>query len=442
MLFTDFKLNKTLQKALADNGFIYATPIQIKSFPIIGSGRDVIGIAQTGTGKTLAYLLPLLRDLKWAKDDRPRILVIVPTRELVVQVVNEVEKLTGSMSVRIRGIYGGTNINTQKLVLMDGADLVVATPGRLIDLALCGALNLKSVRKLVIDEVDEILNLGFRAQLHNVLDLLPMRRQNLLFSATMVENIERIINTFFNNPIKIEVEVRGTPVEKIDQKGYLIPNFNSKVNLLQHLLKDKEEFNKVLVFVSTKKLVDKLFERMDPTFPEEIGSIHSNKAQNNRLRTVESFHNGETRVLVATELIARGLDILEVSHVINFDMPDVPENYLHRIGRTGRADKEGKSINFVKELEQPFQEAAEALMGRQVTMLPVPEEVEIVNTLIPEEIPKMGGDKNYLLKTAHKTPTGGFHEKKLKNQKVNLAHEKRMARKLEKQNARSRNKKK
>ena len=442
MLFTDFKLNNTLQKALAENGFIYATPIQIKSFPIIGSGRDVIGIAQTGTGKTLAYLLPLLRDLKWAKDDRPRILVVVPTRELVVQVVKEVEKLTSSMSVRIRGLYGGTNINTQKRILMDGADLVVATPGRLVDLALCGSLNLKSVRKLVIDEVDEILNLGFRPQLHNILDLLPARRQNLLFSATMVENIEKIIHTFFNNPIKIEIEARGTPVEKIQQSAYFIPNFNSKVNLLQHLLEDKEQLNKVLVFISTKKLVDKLFERMNPAFPEEVGLIHSNKAQNHRLKTVEGFHNGEIRVLLATELIARGLDILEVSHVINFDMPEVPEHYIHRIGRTGRADKEGQSINFVKESEQAFQEAAETLMGRSITILPVPEAVEIVDTLIPEEIPRMGGDKNYLQKTSHEVPTGGFHEKKLKNQKVNLAHEKRMARKLEKHNARSRKKKK
>ncbi len=442
MLFTDFKLNNTLQKALADNGLIYATPIQVESFPIIASGRDVIGIAQTGTGKTLAYLLPLVRDLKWAKDDRPRVLVVVPTRELVVQVVKEVEKLTASMSVRIRGLYGGTNINTQKRILMDGADLVVATPGRLVDLALCGSLNLKSVKKLVIDEVDEILNLGFRPQLHNILDLLPARRQNLLFSATMIENVEKIIHTFFNNPVKIEIEVRGTPVEKIDQSAYLIPNFNSKVNLLQHLLQDKEQLNKVLVFVSTKKLVDKLFERTSPAFPDEVGLIHSNKAQNHRLNTVESFHNGEIRVLLATELIARGLDILEVSHVINFDMPEIPEHYIHRIGRTGRADKEGHSINFVKESEREFQEAAEALMGQSITILPVPEEVEIVDTLIPEEIPRMGGDKNYLQHNSSKLPTGAFHEKKLKNQKVNRAQEKRMARKLEKYNARSRKKKK
>ena len=435
MLFKDLKLNNNLQSALEEMGLIYPTPIQIKSFPIIGSGRDMIGVAQTGTGKTLAYLLPLLRDLRWAKDDRPRVLIVVPTRELVVQVKNEADKLAENMSLRIVGVYGGTNINTQKLHLMDGADLVVATPGRLVDLALSGALNLKSCKKLVIDEVDEILNLGFRPQLHNILDLLPFKRQNLLFSATMTEKVEGIIDTFFNNPVKIEIEQRGTPVEKIQQSGYSVPNFNSKVNLLQHLLETDERMNKVLVFVGTKKLVDKLYERMEPLFQETVGLIHSNKAQNHRLRTVEAFHKGEIRILLATELIARGLDILEVSHVINFDMPDVPEHYIHRIGRTGRADKEGLSINFVTENDQPHQEAAEALMGKMIEMIPVPETVEMVDTLIPEEIPRLGGDKNYLQPTVDTSTGTAFHEKKLKNQKVNRAQEKRMARKLEKRNA-------
>jgi len=440
LLFTDLKLNKALYAALEEMDMIHPTPIQEKSFPIITKGRDMIGIAQTGTGKTLAYLLPLIRDLTFAKDGKPRILVIVPTRELVVQVANEAEKLTKHMTVRVVGVYGGTNINTQKLVVMDGCDLVVATPGRLVDLALSGALNLKGVKKLVIDEVDEILQLGFRPQLLNILDLIPTKRQNLLFSATMIESVEKILDTFFNNPVKIEISPRGTPVEKIDQSAYQVPNFLSKVNLLQHLLFQDEAMNKVLVFVGTKKLADRLYEAMSISFGDKVGVIHSNKAQNHRLKTVKHFYDGTIQVLIATEIIARGLDILEVSHVINFDMPEVPEHYLHRIGRTGRADKTGISINFLTEEGMLQQAAAEALMNTVVPILPLPKEVEIVEELIPEEIPRLGGDKNYLQNNDLGQSKGAFHDKKLKNTKVNRAQEKRNARKAQKRSARRRKK--
>ena len=436
MQFSDLNINKALLNALADIGFVYPTPIQIESFPIILSGKDVIGVAQTGTGKTLAYLLPLIRDLKFSKEGKPRILVVVPTRELVVQVAKEVEKLTTYLTVRVIGVYGGTNINTQKRMAMAGCDIVVATPGRLVDLALSGALNLKGIKKLVIDEVDEILNLGFRAQLHNILDLLPKKRQNLLFSATMTTDVEKIIATFFNNPIKIEITPRGTPLEQIRQSAYQVPNFNTKVNLLKHLLETEESMDKVLVFSATKKLADRLYERMAEDFSDKLGIIHSNKAQNNRLKTVERFHNGEIRVLIATDIIARGLDVSEVSHVVNFAMPEVPEDYLHRIGRTGRADKEGISINFLTETEMEYQKAVENLMKRVVPILDFPASVVVETKLIPEEIPRLGGDKNYLQPADMKSTKGAYHEKKDKNKKVNLAHEKRTARKMEKQKAR------
>ncbi len=440
MQFTDLKLNRALYAALEEMDILHPTPIQVKSFPVITSGRDIIGIAQTGTGKTLAYLLPLIRDLKFATDGKPRILIIVPTRELVVQVAGEAEKLTKDTSLRVVGVYGGTNIHTQKLLVMDGCDLVVATPGRLVDLALSGALNVKGVKKLVIDEVDEILQLGFRTQLLNILDLIPNKRQNLLFSATMIESVEHIIDTFFNSPIKIEIAPRGTPVEKIEQSAYQIPNFKSKVNLLNHLLSNDESMNKVLVFVATKKLADCLYEEMSITFGEAAGVIHSNKAQNHRLRTVEQFYEGQIRILIATEIIARGLDILEVSHVINFDMPEVPEHYLHRIGRTGRADKFGISINFLTEEGLLQQAAAEELMNISVPILPLPEEVELSKELIPEEIPRLGGDKNYLRKDDVSNSKGAYHQKKEKNMKVNRAQEKRNARKAEKRSARRRKK--
>jgi len=438
--FSDLKLNKALYAALEEMDLVHPTPIQIQSFPIITSGKDIIGIAQTGTGKTIAYLLPLIRDIGYAKDDKPRILIIVPTRELVVQVANEAEKLTKHMTVRVIGVYGGTNIHTQKLLCMDGSDIVVATPGRLVDLILSGALNVKAIKKLVIDEVDEILQLGFRPQLLNILDLIPSKRQNLLFSATMIESVENIIDTFFNHPTKIEIAPRGTPLEQIEQYAYKIPNFNSKVNLLRHLLSRDEAMNKVLVFVGTKKLADRLYETMSLGFGEQVGVIHSNKNQNHRLRTVEQFYEGQIRILIATEIIARGLDIQEVSHVVNYDMPDVPEHYLHRIGRTGRADKTGISINFLTEEGVLQQQAAELLMNKSVPVLQLPKEVEIVKELIPEEITRLGGDKNYLRQTDIGKSKGAFHEKLAKNQKVNRAQEKRNARKAEKRSARRKKK--
>ena len=358
----------------------------------------------------------------------------------MVQVANEAEKLTKHMTIRVIGVYGGTNIHTQKLLCMDGSDIVVATPGRLVDLILSGALNIKAIKKLVIDEVDEILQLGFRPQLLNILDLIPSKRQNLLFSATMIESVENIIDTFFNHPTKIEIAPRGTPLEQIEQYAYKIPNFNSKVNLLRHLLYQDETMNKVLVFVGTKKLADRLYETMSLDFGEKVGVIHSNKNQNHRLRTVEQFYEAQIRILIATEIIARGLDIQEVSHVVNYDMPDVPEHYLHRIGRTGRADKTGISINFLTEEGVLQQQAAELLMNKSVPILPLPEEVEIVKELIPEEVTRLGGDKNYLRQTDISKSRGAFHEKLAKNQKVNRAQEKRNARKAEKRSARRKKK--
>jgi len=281
------------------------------------------------------------------------------------------------MTVRPVGVYGGTNINTQKLAVMEGADVIVATPGRFFDLALTGAFKTKHLKKLVIDEVDEMLNLGFRTQLKNILDL-----------------------------------------DQIRQQAYFGVNFNTKTNLLELLLKGDESMNKVLVFVSTKKLADKLHEKLDPLFPESIGVIHSNKSQNYRLRMVEEFTESKLRVLVATDIIARGLDIAEVSHVVNFEMPDAPADYMHRIGRTGRADKEGIAISFVSEKEDEIFEAIQQLMNIEVPIEPTPD----------YQLPKMKSK-------------GAFHQKLDKNMKVNRAKEKRQARMAEKKKARRRKKK-
>jgi len=387
MRFSEFNLNKGLFQALEDLGFDTATHIQVASFSTIMSGRDVIGIAQTGTGKTLAFLLPLLRLWKFRKDRHPQIIIVVPTRELVAQVVEATESLTGYMNVQTVGVYGGTNIRNQVAAVEAGLDVIVGTPGRLMDLALKGALNLKYCKKLVIDEVDEMLNLGFRHQLTMLLDLLPNKRQNLLFSATMTDEVHDLIHTFFNNPEVIEAAPSGTPLENITQVSYTIPNFKSKLSLLHSILKDEAIFNRVMIFASTKKLADILYEAMRINYEDQIGIIHSNKSQNQRFNSVIAFKAGEIRVLIATDIISRGIDIDNVSHVINFDMPDNPEKYMHRIGRTGRAEEKGTAISFITESDQLVLQQIEVLMDQQVPIAELPEEVELTEELIPYEVP-------------------------------------------------------
>lgn len=420
MTFQDLNLTTQLLNALEELGLHTPTPIQEKSAPVIFSGRDMLGIAQTGTGKTLAYLLPLLKMLKYSEQKNPRVLILVPTRELVVQVVEELEKLTTYINVRVAGIYGGTNINTQKQVVAQGQDILVATPGRLYDLAINRDLQLKSIQKLVIDEVDVMLDLGFRFQLNNILELLPQNRQNVMFSATMTEDVEQLIKDNFRNPETVSIAASGTPLENIQQSLYEVPNFYTKVNLLQHLLKDKEQFHKVLVFAGNKRIADRLFQNLDEIFPEECTVIHSNKTQNYRLRSIRQFGDGFCRILVATDVMARGLDLEQVSHVISFDTPAYPENYMHRIGRTGRAEKEGRSILFTTPSEKEDLEKIENLMNKKIGKEDLPQEVEISTQLIPEEEPKPKEIYNPNKNTDEDAPGPAFHEKSDKNKKVNL----------------------
>jgi ATP-dependent RNA helicase RhlE len=418
MTFDELNLNKPLLNALSDMACINPTTIQERSFSAIMSGKDLIGIAQTGTGKTLAYLLPCLRLWSFSKEKMPQILVLVPTRELVVQVVKVVEDLSKYMSVKVVGAYGGTNIKTQIHAINEGVDVMVATPGRLLDLVLNGSLRLKNIKKLIIDEVDEMLTLGFRKQLTDLFELIPAKRQNLMFSATITDEIEVLIKDFFNSPIKIEAAPTGTPLENIVQKAYHVPNFNTKINLLKLLLADKEEYNKVLVFCESKKMADEVYDLVNTDYFGQIGVIHSNKSQNNRFDTVKKFQGTIYRVLIATDLISRGLDISEVSHVINFDTHEVPENYMHRIGRTGRAKEKGIAISFITPSEAKSQEQIESLMNYQIPMLPLPENLLISDVLTPDEMPKVQM-KNVLIKIPKREDVGpAFHPKKEKNLKV------------------------
>lgn len=416
--FEKFNLPKSVQKAIDDLGFTTPTPIQEKSFSVITSGRDMMGIAQTGTGKTFAYLLPLLKLYKFTNTNTPKIVILVPTRELVVQVVDEVEKLTKYMSVKTLGIYGGVNINTQKKAVYEGVDILVGTPGRTMDLALDAVVRFDETQKLVIDEFDEMLNLGFRPQLTALLAMMKPKRQNILFSATMTDEVDTILNDYFDFPEEVTLAASGTPLEKITQITYNVPNFNTKVNLLKHLLETDESIERVLIFVNNKKISDMLHTRIEELFNGQFGVIHSNKSQNYRLTTMAEFQEGNLRGLITTDVMARGLDISNISHVINFELPEMPELYMHRIGRTGRADSTGTAISFVTPREEEFKIEAEVLMNQELKIADFPEEVEISEKLIEPEKDKL--PRKFLMKKVKLDGDGAFHEKSKKNQKVNL----------------------
>lgn len=449
--FDGFKLKKQLRKAVEQLQFDQPTPIQLAAFGPIKGGSDFVGIAQTGTGKTFAYLLPILEDLTYTKDLSPRVLILVPTRELVIQIVEEVEKLTPFMNVKTLGVYGGTNIVSQKQAIIEGVDILVATPRRLYDLALTNVLRLNAIKKLVIDEVDIMLDFGFKTQLNNIFDYLPKKRQNLLFSATMTTYVDELINEFLVKPVKKTISISGTPLDTIAQSTYDVPNFYTKANLLKYLLNDRERFHKVLVFVRSKVNADRLYEMLE--MENETSVIHSSKEQNHRSRSIEQFRSGESRVLIATDVIARGVDIEDVSTVISFDTPFYPENYIHRIGRTGRAGATGTAILFCTEKEQALKVAIEDLMQMQIPVVPFPQEVTVNTELTPEEKDKPVELMEPETKKSGYQPGPSFHEKSAKNSRektVKKSYEQKLKEKFKKpirrgdkiQNLRSKKKRK
>ena len=363
MTFDDLNINNPLRNALVDLEYMNPTPIQIAAFSPIMSGRDVVGVAQTGTGKTFAYLMPLLRMLKFSTDGNPRIAILVPTRELVVQVTEEVKKLTTYMTVRPVGVYGGTNINTQKQSVAEGVDVLVATPGRFFDLALSGAFKTKFLKKLVIDEVDEMLNLGFRTQLKNILDMLPEKRQNLLFSATFSKDIKKLATEFLYQPAIVEVSPENSTVDKINQKIYRVAK-DKKTGLIIKLISEGN-WKQVLVFTRTKHGANRLCKKMISA-GISAAAIHGNKTQGARTKALAGFKSNSIRVLVATDIAARGLDIPLLPHVINFEIPNISEDYVHRIGRTGRAGASGEALSLVSADETSYLKAIEKLVGIKI----------------------------------------------------------------------------
>ena len=417
--FEDFKIKKQLKNAISDLGFINPTPIQQESYSTILSGKDFVGISQTGTGKTLAYILPLLQNLSYSDQSNPRVLILVPTRELVIQIVEEIEKLTTYLSVRVVGVYGGSNnINSQKREIIKGLDIIVGTPRRLYDLTLSSILKLKSINKLIIDEVDIMLDFGYKTQLKNIFEYLPIKRQNILFSATMTKYVDELINNFLINPNRINISVSGIPLENIKQSSYAVPNFYTKVNLLNYLLEDKDHYNKVLIFVSTIINAERLSKLLN--FSSEVSIIHSKKEQNYRSKSIADFESGKSRILIASDVISRGIDINKISTVISFDTPFYPENYIHRIGRTGRASDKGSSILFYNKKEVVLKNAIEKLMKYEIPTIEFPKNVEKSSMLTPEEKEK----KVIQVELSELKPVNNvgasYHEKSAKNSREKI----------------------
>ncbi|CAN5469986.1 DEAD/DEAH box helicase [soil metagenome] len=409
--FQDFKLNKQLLEAIKAQGYDEPTPIQQKAIPLILAGHDVLGIAQTGTGKTAAFVLPLLMKVKYAQGVNPRALILAPSRELAMQIDQNISELAVNLNVRHLSIYGGIGPKTQIEAIAEGVDILVATPGRLLDIYKRGELILKEIKTLVLDEADKMMDMGFMPQLRQVLEIIPVKRQNLLFSATMSEKVLKLSEEFLEFPEVAEVAPQATTVETVDQVLYKVPNFQTKINLLQLLLEDRENFNRVIIFTKTKANADNLYKFLSRKSQGKISVIHANKGQNSRINAMEAFKEGEVRILVTTDVASRGIDIDRVSHVINFDVPLVYEDYVHRIGRTGRAHNLGQAITFANPAEHYHLEKIQKLIRQQIPEVPLPNALKIEKTTFDEQ-QEMAREIDKQKKKENPDFQGAFHEKK------------------------------
>lgn len=419
--FEAFKLNRQLLDAIAEAGYTHPTPIQEKSIPLALAGHDVLGIAQTGTGKTAAYVLPILMKVKYAQGLHARAMILAPTRELVMQIEEVVRQLAKNTDLRIVCLFGGLGPKTQIENIKAGVDIIISTPGRFIDLYRKNELYTKDIKTMVLDEADKMMDMGFMPQIRSILEVIPVKRQNLLFSATFGGRIEKLAHEFLEFPERVEVTPQATTAETIGQVKYLVPNIKTKINLLAKLL-EEEALNRAIIFTRSRKNAEEVFHFLDKRHFGEIRVIHANKGQNTRINSMEDFKGGDVRILVATDVASRGLDVTMVSHVINFDVPLIYEDYVHRIGRTGRAEQEGKAITFVNPAETYHFERIEEIIRMSVEELPIPAGVEITNTPFEEKQAydreldrlKQRDDPNY---------KGAFHEKK-ERKKANLFTEK------------------
>jgi ATP-dependent RNA helicase RhlE len=421
--FEGFGLNRQLLNAVAEAGYTEPTPIQQKAIPVVLQNHDVLGIAQTGTGKTAAYVLPLLRRLNYAQGMAPRALILAPTRELVLQIAEAIGQFATHTDLRHVALYGGLGPKTQIERLQAGVDIIVATPGRFNDLYRLGEIITKDLKVMVLDEADKMMDMGFMPQIRAILEVIPRKRQNLLFSATFPPRVERLSADFLEAPVRIEVTPQTMTAEMVEQVRFDVPNFRTKINLLNHLLV-QPAFERVIVFCRTKATAENIFKFLARKVLDagNVRVIHANKGQNTRINSMDAFKEGNVRVLVATDVAARGIDVAEVSHVINFDVPLIYEDYVHRIGRTGRANRSGEAITFVTMAEEYHVRKIEAIIRMPIPQRLIPKEVDQPETPFDEQ-QNMLREIDEQRRRDDPTFKGAFHEKK--NVPANAQHRSR-----------------
>ncbi|MGA0556922.1 DEAD/DEAH box helicase [Larkinella sp. VNQ87] len=412
MTFDDFKLNRQLLNAVAEAGYEQPTPIQVQAIPLAMAGHDVLGIAQTGTGKTAAYLLPVLMKTKFAQGQHPRVLILAPTRELVMQIDAAIAELGKYTDIRHLALYGGIGPKTQIEAVQKGVDILVATPGRFMDIYLRGEIGVKQLNTMVMDEADKMMDMGFMPQIRKILEVIPVKRQNMLFSATFPAKVEELSYEFLEFPMRVEVTPQASTADMVTQKLYAVPNFKTKINLLAHLLSD-EAASRVIVFARSKETADNIYKFLarKVVADDRIRVLHANKGQNTRINSMEAFKEGNIRVLVTTDVTARGIDVNEVSHVINFDVPLIYEDYVHRIGRTGRANRSGEAVTFMTIAEEYHVAKIEKIIRMPIPRESIPAAVEIPETPFDEQQAYLREIDNQR-KKEDPTFKGAFHDKK------------------------------
>ncbi len=468
--FEDFPIQSTILKAIYELGYSLPSPIQSKTIKPILSGNQVVGIAQTGTGKTAAYAIPLISKLSFAQGVYPRVLVLAPTRELAIQITKHIQLIATFTDLRIGVVYGGTGTQEQKKLIEKGLDILIGTPGRLWDFYKNGTLNFKNLAHLVLDEADKLMDMGFMPILNQFLEILPRKRQTLLFSATMSPKVERLYGEFMEFPLVVAVSPVDSPAIGIDQKVFIAPNFKTKINLLEYFLNlyinivpveisqgqvtspleikkiaegnsktlvEKDSFPnkegnsheseiepslppKDLIFCKNKRTANLIYPFLVRRYGENTTKIiHGNKDQNTRINAIKAFESGSISYLIATDVVARGIDIKGINRVFNFDIPMVTEDYVHRIGRTARAGKKGEAITFCSPEEEFYLLRIEKLMKQEIPRLELPDQVEITETPY-EEKQKQDLEIDNQRKKMDPDFKGAFHEKKNLHEKKNM----------------------
>ncbi|MGY8941849.1 MAG: DEAD/DEAH box helicase [Flavobacteriales bacterium] len=414
MSFEELKLTRQFLNAIEEAGYKNPTPIQAMAIPPLRSGQDVIGIAQTGTGKTAAFLLPLLQTLKYAQGDAPRALILAPTKELVLQIHHEAMQFASYTDLRCIPLYGGVGPKAQAQAVKTGVDLLIATPGRFIEIYHMGIFEPKKIKHLVLDEADRMMDMGFMPQLRQIQEIIPSKRQNVLFSATFPHRVERLADEFLLWPTRIEASPESTPVETVEQFRVSLANQRTKLSFIEWLIRERLMEKRLLIFARKKDDAENVARYLQRTFDFEVRSIHSNKGQNARINAMDDFRSGVVQVLVSTDIASRGIDVPETEMVINFSVPRDPHDYVHRIGRTGRAFRHGEAITLEDPSERYARERIESLTGQLMKEITPPSILKEVVTP-KEEKQLQAREIDREMKKRDPLYQGAFHEKKKKS---------------------------